>query len=167
MLVYPPAIQAPCPRGWLDAAKVAGAIKACHGVLTYAAKILGCSRQTIMNYCRDHAICRQAQLDAREEMCDFTEGQLFAAIQDREGWAVRLYLTCQAKHRGYVQSFQVAPDSAPRIEFRFCVAQPPATFSAGADPPTIDAEPVRAEAEAVPPPGDAREGDSAAEGTAE
>ena len=168
MLTYPPVIRAPCPRGWLDAAKVAGAIKAAHGVLVYAAKLLGCSRQTVMNYVRDHAVCRQAQMDAREEMCDFTEGQLFSAIRDREGWAVRLYLTCQAKHRGYVPSFQGVPESAPRIEFRFCVASPPA-FSGGEAGPTIDAEPVRAEveAEAVSPPADARNGDSTAEGAAE
>lgn len=168
MLTFPPVIHAPVPQGFLTPARVAGAIKAAHGILAYAARLLGCSRPTVHKFLREHPICRQAQYEAREELIDHAESKLFEAIDEREGWAVCFYLKCQAKDRGYVQTFQVSPDSAPRIEFRFCVAAPP-TFSGGEAGPTIDAEPVRAEveAEAVPPPADAQNGDSSAEGAAE
>lgn len=82
---------------------VAAALKAANGFVSVAAEALGCSYSTVHRHITEHDICRQACVDSRCKMLDFTESKLFTAIKNGESWAIALYLKTQGKERGYVE----------------------------------------------------------------
>jgi hypothetical protein len=94
--------------------QVALAIRDGRGMLSVAARALGCTRQTVDNYLQRHPACRQARTEAKELLKDTAELQLVKAIQDGEAWAICFYLKTQAKDRGYVERAEVTgADNGP------------------------------------------------------
>lgn len=71
------------------------------GMVSVAARQIGCSRQTIYNYAKEHPEVQDAIEDEREMMLDLTELSLYRQIQNGEGWAVQFMLRTQGKKRGY------------------------------------------------------------------
>ncbi len=90
-----------------SAEQVADVLTECKGMITIAAKRLGCVPNTVRRYVRDYACCRQALEDAREAMGDTAELALYKAIQDGEGWAIAFYLRTQGRNRGYVERQEI------------------------------------------------------------
>lgn len=86
-----------------SAEQVAATLTECKGMVTLAAKRLGCVPNTVRRYVRDYASCRQALDDAREAMGDTAELALYNAIIGGEGWAIAFYLRTQGRNRGYVE----------------------------------------------------------------
>ena len=86
------------------------AIRATHGMLTLAAERLGCDPSTIHRYATRHASVRQAIAAQRERMTDLAELKLYQAITNGEPWAIRYYLSCQARSRGYAERFHIRLD---------------------------------------------------------
>jgi hypothetical protein len=84
-------------------AQVIAAIKETKGMLTFTAQRLGCTPWTISSYVKRYKSVRQALTDERERVTDLAELKLFAAINNGEPWAIRFYLTCQARSRGYAE----------------------------------------------------------------
>lgn len=98
------------------AQEVARAIYEAKGFLTIAAKRLGCSYQTVLNYIERYATCREARDAVREEMKDLAEGKLFEQIQQGNLGAIKYYLSNQAKDRGYVERHEVVGKDQGPIE---------------------------------------------------
>ena len=89
------------------AQQVADALIAAKGFVSVAARNLQCSDETVRNYMKRYAACRQAVIDAREAMIDYTEGKLYQNIQNNDTVSILFYLKTQAKHRGYVERTEV------------------------------------------------------------
>lgn len=81
--------------------RVVAALGQSRGLITVAARILGCKPDSVRSYIRTHEECRVAYNDAQDSMGDLAEGALFRAITDRDPWAVQFYLKTKARHRGY------------------------------------------------------------------
>ena len=74
------------------------------GMVSLAAKRLGCDPHTVYRYIREYPTVAHAQKLEREAMTDVAELALYKAIKDGEGWAVCFYLKTQGKQRGYVET---------------------------------------------------------------
>lgn len=79
------------------------AIQEANGLISVAARRLGCSRQAIYDAARKHKKVQVAIDDARERTTDLAESQLFQQINEGNTTAIIFYLKTQAKQRGYVE----------------------------------------------------------------
>jgi hypothetical protein len=87
----------------VTASEAAEAITESKGFITQAAKRLGISRQQLHNLINKHPTVKEALIDAREEMKDFTESKLYQAISDGNPTMIIFYAKTQMKDRGYVE----------------------------------------------------------------
>jgi hypothetical protein len=87
--------------------QIIAALQATNGLVSLAAKKLGCSPQTIYKRAKNVQIVRQAIDDSRDELVDHAELALRAAVLDKEAWAVALVLRTLGKHRGYVERQEI------------------------------------------------------------
>ncbi|HXG94128.1 MAG TPA: hypothetical protein VNN73_17425 [Blastocatellia bacterium] len=83
--------------------QVIEAIRKTKGLVTLAAKSLGCDPDTIRNYARRYKSVSAAIREQRESVTDIAEASLFTAIQQGCAWAVCFYLKTQGRERGYVE----------------------------------------------------------------
>ena len=90
-----------------SAERVATALEESKGMVSVAAKKLGCHPDTVRNYARRYQSVSKALEEAREGMLDAAELALYGAVVRGEAWAVCFYLKTQAKDRGYVEKQQV------------------------------------------------------------
>jgi hypothetical protein len=91
---------------------IAKALTDAHGLVSHAAKLLGCCQNTVRKAMKAHPEVNAAREDAREAMKDLGEAALFKAVSAGEGWAVCFYLKCQARDRGYIEK-QAMEHSGP------------------------------------------------------
>jgi hypothetical protein len=77
------------------------------GLVTAAARLLGCDPSTVDNYVREYPTVAAAKKQAREGITDMAEAGLIGAIKDREPWAIRYWLSTQGKDRGYAEKHEV------------------------------------------------------------
>ncbi len=89
------------------AARIIKAIGECNGLLTVAAAKAGVSYTTINRYVADYPTVKQASLDARERMLDFTEGKLYSKIKGGDNTCIIFYLKTQGKARGYIEKQEI------------------------------------------------------------
>src|SRR5262245_29627966 len=90
-------------RQHYTATQVASALRECKGGLYLKAKRLGCSVQTVLNYCHRYPTVQAAKEEERGVMIDEAELRLWAAIQDGHPWAITFCLRTIGRHRGYVE----------------------------------------------------------------
>lgn len=88
-------------------AQVIDAIQATKGMLTIAAKRLGCAPDTVYRYVREYPTVAAALKAERDGVTDMAELSLYKAIQGGEGWAVCFYLKTQGRERGYIERHEV------------------------------------------------------------
>ncbi len=90
------------------------------GMVTVAAKKLGCSPTTVHNYIAKHTTIRDAMDAARDSQLDFAELKLFEEIKNNNTTAIIFYLKTVGKRRGYVErSEQVNYNIPPELMARF------------------------------------------------
>lgn len=95
------------------AQQVAAALTETQGKLTYAAKRLGCTYDTVQNYIDRYEECQKAQRDAFEAMGDSAEMKLYAKAMgtrlnpDGDTTALIFLLKTQFKKRGYVEKLEI------------------------------------------------------------
>jgi hypothetical protein len=89
-------------------AKITEALLAAHGLIASAARLLGCTRQTIYDAIGRHPEINAVVAGERELLLDTAERKLHEAVEAGQGWAVRFYLVTQGQARGYIER--------PRIE---------------------------------------------------
>lgn len=83
--------------------QVIAAIQAADGLLTEAARRLGCSRQTVYKYAEKHPDVAQAIEEAREILLGTAECELVKHIRGGNLTAIIFFLKCHGKSRGYIE----------------------------------------------------------------
>ncbi len=83
--------------------KIMEALQASRGMIATAARLLGCSRQTIYDAIARHPEINAVVAGERELMLDTAEQRLQEAVDAGESWAVRFFLITQGKSRGYIE----------------------------------------------------------------
>ena len=110
------------------AAQMIDALTATKGMTFLAAKRLGCSHETITNYCRRYPTVQAAKDAERGVMVDEAELRLWAAVQSGQPWAIAFCLKTLGRNRGYIERVeQTGADGQPlalTITIRY--ADPPA-----------------------------------------
>lgn len=85
------------------AEEIASAVTDARGILSQAARALGCSRNTIANYINRYATVKAAYDEANETNIDFVESKLMSNINSGDTTAIIFFLKTKAKARGYVE----------------------------------------------------------------
>jgi hypothetical protein len=91
--------------------KIIEAMRASRGMIATAARLLGCSRQTVYDAIARHPEINSVVAGERELMLDNAELKLQEAIDNGESWAIRFYLSTQGQSRGYIERPQVDEDA--------------------------------------------------------
>ncbi|MCG3777311.1 MAG: hypothetical protein JW395_4189 [Nitrospira sp.] len=94
------------------AEQVTAALHQSRGMVTAAARVLGCNRQVVYNYRSRYPQIDEVLTEARELQLDRTELALFRAIDKGESWAITLYLKTQGRERGYTAKQDAGRDAA-------------------------------------------------------
>ena len=90
-----------------QAEQVIEALRQNRGLVTAAARQLGCEPLTVRNYIARYPTVAAALVEAREAMLDVAEASLFKEISQGDMSAIRYYLSTQGKARGYVERKEV------------------------------------------------------------
>jgi hypothetical protein len=89
--------------------KIKEALHEKRGIISEAAKYIGCSRMTIYNYMEKYPDVKEAHKEAKEEAIDYVEGRLFKQIEKGNMTGIIFYLKTQGKERGYVERQEFEP----------------------------------------------------------
>jgi len=107
-------IEKSAPYRKYTAEQMIDALAESMGMISPAARKLGCSRTTIRRYLAENAEIAEAIEDANEEVNDIAELKLLDAIKRGEAWAICFRLKTKAKNRGYVEKAELTgANSAP------------------------------------------------------
>lgn len=90
------------------AEQIITAIRDTKGMVSLAARKLGCHPDTIRSYAKRYSTVAAALKEERETMTDTAELSLYKAIQGGEAWAVCFYLKTQGKGRGYTERHEIS-----------------------------------------------------------
>ena len=85
----------------LRAADVEAKLRQFHGNMAAVGRALGFACSTIKRFVDKRPKLLALVIDERETMKDHAESRLYDAVLRGEMWAIRLFLTTQAKDRGY------------------------------------------------------------------
>ncbi len=81
--------------------QVAEALRKGNGMLSVAAEILGCHRNTIYNYLKDHPELKDIVEECRETLVDEAEQILLKKVREEDIRCVMFVLRTLGRHRGY------------------------------------------------------------------
>ncbi len=81
--------------------QIAGALRDGNGILSVAAKILGCHRNTIYNYLEDNPELKDIAEECRETLVDEAEQILLKKVKEEDMRCVMFVLRTLGRHRGY------------------------------------------------------------------
>lgn len=85
------------------AADIIVALEQTKGMISLAAKRLGCHPNTVRNYAKRYPSVAQALQEQREGFIDTAELALMNAVKKGEGWAIAFTLRTIGRNRGYVE----------------------------------------------------------------
>ncbi len=97
--------------------QVQKALVDCNGLLYMAAKKLGCTSGTVINYMHRYPTIKEVVDERRGERVDIGEAQLDKAVLAGEAWAVQFLLKTQGKDRGYVEKSEQDIKHSGGMEF--------------------------------------------------
>lgn len=89
------------------AEQMVSALTRSRGMVTIAAQLLGCNRQTIYNTAKQYPEVKDAIDGQRELGLDTAELKLLEAINKGQAWAICFYLKTQGKKRGYIEKTDI------------------------------------------------------------
>ena len=84
------------PKFKYEPSKVIKALKESNGLVTHAAKLLGCDYHTVQNYINRHKKIQKVQQACREVVSDMAENNLYKNIKEGDVGLSQWWLT---KHR--------------------------------------------------------------------
>lgn len=87
--------------------QVALALQQAQGMVSVAARTLGCDRHTVMGYKERHPEIVQAIDEALELQLDVTELKLFQLIQKGDLGSICFFLKTKGRSRGYVEKIEL------------------------------------------------------------
>jgi hypothetical protein len=102
----------------LSVKKVEAALRESKGFVTFAAKKLGCTYQTVYNYIKRHQSLQAVMEAVSEEVLDFSESKLFTQINEGNTTAIIFHLKCKGKKRGYIDRQTDEKDDVRTINIR-------------------------------------------------
>jgi hypothetical protein len=88
------------------------------GIVTAACTATGIGRHTFYDWIKSDKVFAAAIEDINEEMLDFAESKLQAAIGTGASWAVCFFLKCKGKARGWVERQELTGPSGGPVTFR-------------------------------------------------
>jgi len=94
------------------------AITEAQGLISVAARRLGCSRTAVYEAAKNHPEVQRAIDDARERTTDLAEGKLIQKINEGDNTAIIFYLKTQGKRRGYVERQEVTGAEGSELTVR-------------------------------------------------
>lgn len=92
------------------------ALNVTQGLISLAAKRVGCSPQTIYTRIKESEAVAATVKDKREELVDSAELALRNAVLNGESWAVGFTLKCLGKDRGYVERQELAHSGSLEVK---------------------------------------------------
>lgn len=98
----PPKSPAGRKAVYTDEEIIAG-LQARHGLVSLAARHIGCIPDTIYTRMKTSPAIRAAIKSARKELCDTAEDKLWNAVNDEAPWAIQLTMKTLGRKRGYVE----------------------------------------------------------------
>ena len=102
-----------------SAQQMIDAILEAEGNLSQAARILGCSRQTVHRYVNDYSTVKDAYDEALERKIDHVESKLHDLIDKGHPSSIKYYLSTKAKHRGYVERQERSIDGEFTVNVKY------------------------------------------------
>lgn len=102
--------------GRFTIAQVEAALASSAGVVTLASQKLKIRRETLHRWIKTDERLQAACFEARQVMLDLSEVGLFDLIRRKDREAIRFYLRCFGKERGYNDTYHVA--NAPGETFK-------------------------------------------------
>jgi hypothetical protein len=81
--------------------QVKEALESCRGLTSLAARRLGCTHQTVLNYMARYPDVQAVAERQRNLMTDIAELKYWAAIRRGEPWAIAMQLKTEGRERGY------------------------------------------------------------------
>jgi predicted transcriptional regulator len=85
---------------------------------TGTAKVLGCSRETVRNYCKRWKTVEDAFKERRGELVDLAEMALRGAVLKQEPWAVTFALRTLGKDEGYTERREITTPKDQPLEVK-------------------------------------------------
>jgi hypothetical protein len=92
----------PTPTPQFTTTQMADALRKARGIKAAAARSLGCTRETVVRYCKRYPSVAAVCDEQREVLVDIAEGKLTQEVDQGTEWAVKMVLTTLGKDRGYV-----------------------------------------------------------------
>ena len=89
------------------ATQIAEALTKANGIISTAARIVGCDRSTVHNYINKSPSVKKALEDAREATTDEVESELLKRIREGDTTAIIFYLKTVGRNRGYAERQEV------------------------------------------------------------
>ncbi len=93
--------------------QVGKALRESAGLRSVAAKKLGCSPSTVLNYLTRHSQLLEVEAEAVEANLDRAEAKLMKKIDQGNMAAICFFLKCKGKHRGYVERTEISGGPTP------------------------------------------------------
>lgn len=87
--------------------EVVMALSECHGMQTYAARMLGCTYKTVWQYIQDYPQIKEALIQIQERSIDTAELKLMKHIEKGNFKALRFFLISKGRRRGYTGSSNI------------------------------------------------------------
>lgn len=103
--------------------KVLDCVKKHDGFLTYVAKELGVSYQTIWNYVQRFPKIKAALQDLKERNLDIAETKLLEKINQGSSTDIQFFLRTQGMSRGYVTRTELTGADGGKIETSIDITQ--------------------------------------------
>lgn len=104
----------PTPGALRTIGIISEALRAAGGVITFAAQKLGIARSTLYSYLAACPELQQVRKDVDNETLDLAEGHLIKLIVAGDREAIKFYLRCKGKARGWVERIEATgPSSGP------------------------------------------------------
>lgn len=92
------------------------ALKKCGGFVSVAAKMVGCTPNTIYTFRNTYPEVKQIFDEIKEEKKDFVENKLWNKIKNDDTTCILFYLKCIAKDRGYVERQEHKVEGGVKLE---------------------------------------------------
>lgn len=83
--------------------EIIAALHARHGLVSLAARHIGCTTDTIYQRMKICPEIKTAIKGARKELCDTAEDKLWNAVNKEAPWAIQLTMKTLGRKRGYVE----------------------------------------------------------------
>jgi Bacterial regulatory protein, Fis family len=92
------------------------ALRMSAGIVTIAAQKLSINRHTLHEWIAAEPVLKEVLIELREIHLDLCEAGIIKKIQDGDFAAIRFYLNCFGKSRGWVETARLEGDATLRIE---------------------------------------------------